>query len=171
MGKKQKTEGEGGEAPAKKSRNLLPAVIIAVALLGAGALMGGKGGGSAAASDAAVASTTTTVAEGPVVSLEPITLNLADGRFLKVGLALQLSADAAAAGGGGGHGGGAAAEDPTAHWAKALDEAITVFGHATYEQLIHPEGRDEVKKELSHRVEERYHGEVLGVYFTEFVMQ
>ena len=169
MGKKPKNETEG-EEKAKKSRNLLPAIIIAVALLGAGALMGGKGGGSAAASDTTAESTTTTVAEGPVVALEPITLNLADGRFLKVGLALQLSAEAAAASGGGGHGGGEA-EDPTAHWAKALDEAITVFGHATYDQLIHPEGRDEVKKELSHRVEERYHGEVLGVYFTEFVMQ
>jgi flagellar protein FliL len=169
MGKKPKNETEG-EAPAKKSRNLLPAIIIAVALLGAGALMGGKGGGSAAASDTTAESTTTTVAEGPVVALEPITLNLADGRFLKVGLALQLSAEAGAASGGGGHGGGEA-EDPTAHWAKALDEAITVFGTATYDHLIHPEGREAVKTELSHRVEERYHGEVLGVYFTEFVMQ
>ena len=167
MGKKPKTETEG-DAPAKKRRHLLPAVIIAVALLGAGALMGGKGGGEAAASDdAAAASTTTTVAEGPVIVLDSITLNLADGRFLKVGLAIQMSADAPA--GGGGHGG--AEEDPKAHMAKALDEAINVFGHATYDQLIHPEGREAVKAELSHRVQERYHGEVLGVYFTEFVMQ
>ena len=80
MARKPKTESEGTEAPAKKGKNLLPAVIIAVALLGAGALMGGKGGGEAAASDAHGATTTTTVAEGEIVALDPITLNLADGR-------------------------------------------------------------------------------------------
>jgi flagellar FliL protein len=55
--------------------------------------------------------------------------------------------------------------------AKALDEAIDVLGGRTYAELAAPGGRTAAKEELSHRVQERYHGEVLDVYFTEFVMQ
>lgn len=142
-----------------KKKNLLPAIIVAVALLGGAYMM--KGGKSAPAAPAG-AVTTTTAAEGAVVPLDPITVNLADGRFLKVGLAVQLSKTAKAA---------AEGETPQAQMAKALDEAISLLGHSTYNDLINPEGRDKVKEELSKRVRERYDGEVLGVYFTEFVMQ
>ena len=34
----------------------------------------------------------TEVTDGPVVETEPMTLNLADGHYLKVGVALQLAA-------------------------------------------------------------------------------
>lgn len=95
---------------------------------------------------------------GEVLPLEPITMNLADGRLLKVGLALQLKEGA-----GGGHG--------PVNGSVALDEAITFLGEHTYEQLAAPAGRAKAKAELSARVSERYHSDVLEVYFTEFVMQ
>lgn len=164
MARKKKGDGaEDGAAPAKKG-NLVPALVLAVGLLGGGYLMGGQG--ASAPAGAVAGTTTTTVAEGAVVALDPITLNLADGRFLKVALAIQL----AEAGAAGGHGGGAE-EDPAAAMAKALDEAIDVLGGRTYAELAAPGGRAAAKEELSHRVQERYHGEVLDVYFTEFVMQ
>ena len=98
---------------------------------------------------------------GEVVALDPITMNLADGRLLKVGLALQLPLEPPA--GGGGHG--------EFSGSVALDEAIAFLGEHTYDQLAAPAARQAAKKELSHRVNERYHHGVLEVYFTEFVMQ
>ena len=96
---------------------------------------------------------------GEVVALEPITMNLADGRLLKVGLALQLPLEPPA----GAHG--------EVNGSVALDETIAFLGEHTYAQLAQPAARQEAKKELSHRVAERYHEGVLGIYFTEFVMQ
>lgn len=94
---------------------------------------------------------------GEVMELEAITMNLSDGRLLKVGLALQWSKDA------GGHG--------TPSGAAALDEAITFLGAHSMQQLLDPAAREEAKAQLSERVSERYHHEVLEVMFTEFVMQ
>ena len=84
-------------------------------------------------------------------------MNLADGRLLKVGLALQLPLEPAGK------------EEVTG--SVALDEAISFLGEHTYEQLAVPAARQAVKAELSERVAKRYHDEVLEVYFTEFVMQ
>ena len=86
---------------------------------------------------------------GEVVALEPITMNLADGRLLKVGLALQLPLEPPA----GAHG--------EVNGSVALDETIAFLGEHTYAQLAQPAARQEAKKELSHRVAERYHHDVL----------
>ena len=91
---------------------------------------------------------------GEVLALEPITMNLADGRLLKLGLALQLPEGAGEVNG-----------------SVALDEAISFLGSHSYAQLTPPAGRQKAKLELSQRVAKRYHGEVLEVYLTEFVMQ
>jgi flagellar FliL protein len=94
---------------------------------------------------------------GEVLSLEPITMNLADGRLLKVGLALQVVASPS-----GGH---------ELTGAVALDEAIAYLGGRTYAELVSPDARQAAKDELSKRVADRYHHDVIEVYFTEFVMQ
>ncbi|HVM20456.1 MAG TPA: flagellar basal body-associated FliL family protein [Egibacteraceae bacterium] len=165
------TEGAEATAPPapRNTTTLIAAAIIAVGLLGGGFFMGGKGGGATAEAASAPATPAHTEKgdHGPVQELEPITLNLADGRFLKVGLALQRVESE-----GGGHGGG---EDLAP--AKALDVAITLLGSYTMEQLSDPEARELVKKKLSSKVAEAYvdptthHSEVTKVYFTEFVMQ
>lgn len=95
--------------------------------------------------------------KGEVVSLEPITMNLADGRLLKVGLALQLTE--------------AAAEHGEVSGAPALDEAIAFLGEHSFAELSAKGAREKAKAELSRRVGERYHGDVMEVLFTEFVMQ
>lgn len=156
--------GEGG----KKKGALLPAVVVAVGLLGGGYLMGGRGGAAQAAAPAHEAGAHEAPAEpepepGEVLPLDSITLNLADGRFLKVGLALQLTkADK-------GH--GEETEKTAGFAAPALDEAIAVLGERSYAELSAPGGRAQAKEQLSRAVAERYDGKVLGVYFTEFVMQ
>src|SRR5688500_258638 len=102
------------------SNNLIPAIVVALGLLGAGFLFGGGGGGgdTAQAADAPPEHKPAEEAtHGPVQNLEPITLNLADGHFLKIGLALQLAEI---------EGGAHEAEELPA--AKALDLAITELG-------------------------------------------
>lgn len=169
--KKKKAEGaEGveGEKKEKKGKsNLLPAVIIAVGLIGGGKMMGG---GSSAAATGTVETTTTTAVPGPVVSLEPMTMNIEGGSILKVGMALQLSGEHAEAGGGGGHGEAPAEDDPHKGYAKVLDIAIEVFGARTYAELSTAEGRETATHEFVEHLHEAYHDEIEDVYLTEFVM-
>ena len=148
-------------APAHKGRsNLIPAVVLAVGLAAAGYFFSSsKGGGTASAASAnAAATTTTTAPEGDIVKLDSTTLNLADGRFLKIGIGLQLKK-------------GIKPEEYTTKSAKALDLALTLFGSRTYAQLADPKGRTDAKDALSEQVVKAYDGEVIRVYITEFVMQ
>jgi flagellar basal body-associated protein FliL len=98
---------------------------------------------------------------GAVLVLDPITLNLADGRFLKVSLALQLASTADA---------------PTMQaegaGAKALDAAVDFLGSSGYEDLLDLQSRDEIKQTLTREIIGRYDDDsVIDVYFTELVMQ
>lgn len=165
--KKKKAEGAEGADGEKKDKkgksNLIPAIVIAVGLIGGGKMMGG---GSSAAATGEASTTTTTEVPGPVVSLEPMTMNIEGGSILKVGMALQLSAEAGEKEGGeeGGE------EDPYKGFAKVLDIAIEVFGSRTYGELAASEGRDAAKKKFVEALGEAYHGEIEDVYLTEFVM-
>lgn len=153
---------------------LVPAVVLAVGLLGGGFLMRGGGAPSPVAATAApVEPVPVAAAEagalGPVVPIEPLTLSLADGGYLKVGLALQLAAPDPAAAEAEGHGAG---EEMTAgETAQALDIAVSLLGRHTKAELGDATAREIVKEQLSEQVAEAYHGKVVSVYFTEFVMQ
>jgi flagellar FliL protein len=92
---------------------------------------------------------------GPVVELEPITVNLSGAHYLKLGLALQPTA--------------AAGEEVAG--AKALDLAIGLFSGRTIAELSGKEGREKAKAQLVKEVAEAYEDEVYDVYFTTFVMQ
>ena len=91
---------------------------------------------------------------GEVVKLEPIQVNLAGGHYLKIGVALQGTAGAHEIDG-----------------AKALDATIELFSGRSMDQLTRTESRDKLKKELEKELEHRYHGDVMDVYFTDFVTQ
>ena len=91
---------------------------------------------------------------GEVVTLEPIQVNLAAGRYLRIGIALQLTADAEEVDG-----------------SSALDATIELFSGEDIEVLTRPETRAEMKKELQETLLERYEGDVMDVYYTDFVTQ
>lgn len=91
---------------------------------------------------------------GAVVKLDPITINLAGGHFLKLGIALQPEAGATELDG-----------------SKALDVAIELFSNRAITELSTTEGRDKLKAELVEKVSEAYEKQVYDVYFTEFVYQ
>lgn len=91
---------------------------------------------------------------GEVVALEPIQINLAAGHYLRVGVALQLTETAHEADG-----------------SKALDATIAIFSGKEMEEVLDPKKRKHLKEELLEKVEHLYHGEVMDLYFTEFVTQ
>jgi flagellar FliL protein len=77
---------------------------------------------------------------GAVVKLDPITINLDNGHFLKLGLALQPIAGA--------H------EEPDG--SKALDIAIAMFSGKSIDDISSSEGREKAKEELVARVKLAY---------------
>jgi flagellar FliL protein len=91
---------------------------------------------------------------GEVIMVEPVTINLAGGHFLKVGVALQATADAGE-------------EVPPS---KATDAMISLFSGKTMDELATAKGRDAAKKELLNMVKESYEKKVYEIYFTSFVM-
>lgn len=137
-------------APKKKSKTMI-IVIAAVLLLGGGG--GGAflmlSGGQAEAAEEAPAEL------GAVVTIEPITINLADGHYLKLGMALQATAEAA--------------HEPEP--AIALDLAIAHYTDRKIGELATGKGREHAKKELLEKIKKAYHEEVVDVYFTQFVTQ
>ncbi|MGF1648178.1 MAG: flagellar basal body-associated protein FliL [Kineosporiaceae bacterium] len=96
---------------------------------------------------------------GEVLALEAVSLNLAEGHYLKLGIALQFEYSA----------------DKKAKYdgSKALDYTIETFSGLTMAELSDPARRDELKAELREHVIEAYAEKtpVLDLYFTEFVMQ
>lgn len=102
---------------------------------------------------------------GAVVSMEnEMTLNLSDGAFLRAKLSLQLSEKATEDLGG---------EEAVKKFdsSKARDAAILILSKRTKDDLLKPANREQAQAELSQEVSKRYNGQVLKVYFTEFVMQ
>jgi flagellar basal body-associated protein FliL len=97
---------------------------------------------------------------GGVLELDPLTVNLADGHYLKVGLALQLDKATVVE----------TAKDEGLG-AKALDMAIAALSPKTMDELGQSKVRDELKQKLGSDACMAYEGEVLTVYFTNFVMQ
>lgn len=95
---------------------------------------------------------------GEVLVLEAVQVNLAAGHYLRVGLALQL-----VAGGGGGHG--------EVDGSKALDATIELFTGLKVAELADTETRNGLRAELLETLDHSYHGEVMDIYFTEFVTQ
>lgn len=143
--KKVAPEPVAEEAP--KSRKKL-VVIVAAVLVAVGAaayvflFSGGEPEGEAAP------------VPGEVLTVEAMSLNLADGRYLRLGLGLQLTE-----------------EVHEIDSAKARDAAIALFSGRTVAEIADPATRDALKVELAHTLHEAYEGEVIDVYLTEYVTQ
>ena len=108
--------------------------------------------------------TPTTLAADASKVLEPndesVTIDLADGAYLKVGIALEL----------------APGLDPTVAKTDGLgDEATDItlkeLARHTMAGLAPPAARNKVQQQLSFDVCKAYDAKILSVYFTEFVMQ
>ncbi len=165
-GKKSKKKDVADDGEEAEKGGKLKLIIGAVVLLVAGVVLGGKvlGGGGATAS-AADATTTTTEPDGPITTLDPITLNLADGRFLKLGVAFEVHHDEDYPAPEG------ADDEITKGFARELDATIMVMSAFTYEDLAAPGGRAQAKTDLLAALVDVSDGAIRDVLFHEFVMQ
>lgn len=93
-------------------------------------------------------------APGAVMALDAVQVNLAGGHYLKVGIALQLTDKVKEVDG-----------------SKALDATIALFSGLRLDALAQPVQRERLKDQLFATVKDLYEGEVMGVYFTNFVTQ
>jgi flagellar FliL protein len=137
-------------SPTPRRRNRRPLILI-----GAGAATVAAGAGWFLTRPDNAPEAAPEVELGVVQTVEPISINLADGRYLRLGLGLQLTA--------------LVEEDVDP--ALALDKAIALFSQRPVAEISAPEGREALKGELVGQLEEAYEGEVVDVYFTNFVYQ
>lgn len=147
--------GEAGGKKGKKKLFLIVGIVVALAAAAAGYFL--VLAPKSAPKDGAEASAEATPEPKPgtVVKIDSVSINLAGGHYLRLGLALQLTADVKEA-------------PETAH---ALDLAISLFSQQPVEQVTTAEGRDALKAKLLEQVKEAYEGEVMDLYFTDFVTQ
>jgi len=142
------------EKPAGKSKKKKLVLMLVVLLL--------VGGGAGywfflkpAPAEGAEAAVEPPPEPGAVVVIEPISLNLAEGHYLRLGLGLQLTAEVS--------------EEPDT--ARALDQAVSLFSGRPVAEVGSSEGREALRAELVTRLVEVYEGEVMDVYFTDYVTQ
>lgn len=93
--------------------------------------------------------------KGEVSALESVQINLAEGHYLRLALALQLSAEV----------------KEEVDGSQALAAAVDMLSGRPVEEFAKAEGRRKLFKELETDVLEHYEGEVLDLYVTEAVTQ
>jgi flagellar FliL protein len=96
---------------------------------------------------------------GEILPLEPIAVNLAGGGYLKIGVNLEFTEEASA----GGHGGGGP------DGSKATDLIISTFSQAQPADVTG--AREALKTALEEKIIEAYHGDVMAIYYSEYVTQ
>ena len=148
------------EAPAKRGKKkfiMIGAAIGVLVLVAAYWFLAGPGKAapSVAAGADATASPEPTYDLGEVMPIDSISINLQGGHYLRLGLGLQLVK------------GVKTAPDT----AKALDAAIALFSGHTTEELSDPAFREELKTQLGKTLFDLYDGDVVSVYYTDFVTQ
>lgn len=156
-------DAAGPDAPAAKSgkKRKLVMVVAVVAVLAIAVMVVPKLTKKAAPRSPKAAALA--AANGPIDSLDPVTVNLSDGHLLQVGVAVQLTTTANA-------------KTVTADQPRILDALITVFSGWTYPNLLGTAGHEQARAQLEARLKTLFppvNGlpEVAGVYFTSFVMQ
>jgi flagellar FliL protein len=150
MSTKEKTD-ETDETTGKGSKKKLLLIGLVLILAAAGAAYFLLFSGSAEAETEPVA--------GDVLVLEPIAVNLAGGGYLKIGVTLQFTEEGTA----GGHGG----SGPDG--SKATDLIISTFSQAAPADVTG--AREALKVALEQRIIEAYHGDVMAIFYNEYVTQ
>jgi flagellar FliL protein len=146
-----KDEKEAAEAP-KKSHKMLMIIVVAVVVL----LGGGAGAFFMMRNNSAEAAP----AKGTVVSIkDPLTVNLADGHYLKLAFSLQQTSDAG--------------EDVDT--SEATNLAIDEYTGKSAAELSTEKGREAIKKDLLAKIVKAYTEDgtkmVMDIYYTQFVTQ
>ena len=150
-----------GEAPPKGGKKkkliMIGAAVGVVVLVAAYWFLAGPGKAAATSIDPALATASPqpTYELGAVLAIDSISINLQGGHYLRLGLGLQLIKSV---------------KTPPEK-AEALDAAIALFSGHTTEELADPTVREDLKKQLEVSLMDLYRGDVVAVYYTDFVTQ
>jgi flagellar FliL protein len=151
MSTKEKTaESEEAEGKGGKKKLLLIGLVLLLVAAGAAYYFLFASSGEAEAEEPVA---------GDVLALEPIAVNLAGGGYLKIGVTLQFTEEGSA----GGHGG----SGPDG--SKATDLIISTFSQAAPADVVG--AREALKAALEEKIVEAYHGDVMDIYYNEYVTQ
>ena len=151
-------KGEGAPKGGKKKKLIMiGAAVGVVVLVAAYWFLAGPGKAAATAIDPALATASPqpTYELGAVLAIDSISINLQGGHYLRLGLGLQLIKSV---------------KTPPEK-AEALDAAIALFSGHTTEELADPTVRGDLKKQLEVTLMDLYGGDVVAVYYTDFVTQ
>jgi flagellar FliL protein len=139
----EETEGKGG-----KKKLMLILLVVVLAAAGAGYFFVFKASGNAAAEEPVA---------GEVLSLDPIAVNLAGGGYLKIGVTLQFTEE------------GSSSHEGGLDGSKAQDLVISTFSQANPADVTG--ARDALKQALKKKIIEAYDGEVMDIYYNQYVTQ
>lgn len=150
---------ESSPAPARKKRsNLVPAIVVAVGLIVGGFLM--KPSAAPADGGASAEEQPVEIIPGEMATIEPVTLNLADGHYLRLGVSIELVEGVPAK---------EFLEGGDADRFKDL--MIGEVGDMTMADVSTTTGRTELKATLRHGAQKLLGEEFSEVYLTEAVVQ
>ena len=148
MSKDKNAETEEAEGKGGKKKLMLILLVVVLAAAGAGYFFVYKGSGSAAAEEPVA---------GEVLSLDPIAVNLAGGGYLKIGVTLQFTEE------------GSSSHEGGLDGSKAQDLVISTFSQANPADVTG--ARDALKQALKKKIIEAYDGEVMDIYYNQYVTQ
>jgi flagellar FliL protein len=152
---------EGGQAPPKKGKKLILLILIAFLVIGIGAgaflfLSSKKGEDEKGKKKAKKAK------QVVMVDLEPIVVNLFDPsgkRYLQVRLSFEV-------------GNKKAEEEVKKQEAKLKDAIIAILSGKTVEEVIVPEAKEKIKKEILAKCKELFGEDVVtNVYITQYIVE
>lgn len=159
-------------APSGASKRLIVIGVFCAVIAGAGFVLGGRMSAGPAASAEAVAEEEAEPTIDVIVELDPLSVNLAGGHYLRLAVAIALTDDhgGEAAAESGGHG-SSAEEEPPIETAPASDLVLSTFSGRAMDELSSADGREAARHDLYEGLVDFYGETVVTVLFTEFVMQ
>lgn len=168
--KKEAAQAEGdGEGKKKGGKGKIIVIVACVGLGAGGYVLGGGGAADPVVSADATTTTllqkpgctTTSTEEGPVkvVDLPSMSINLADGHYLRISVSLGLCDDVVVL------------EGEPLPTAPAKDIVVETLSGQSMEELGTNAGRMAVKEKLNEEIVAAYPGVVYEVFLIEFVMQ
>jgi flagellar protein FliL len=147
----KKTGASGDDSAAKRKGKSLKVKIGALLVL---LLVGGAIAKFTVLASPAKPAGKVAPAKGPVVPIDEMTLNLADGHYLRLKIVLQTAK-------------GTSEELDTSEAAQAL---IDTYSNQTVAQLTGDAARAQAKQKLLGKLNALYPKKILDAYYTEFVM-
>jgi flagellar protein FliL len=165
-GKGKKGKKDKKDSSAKGKSNLVPAVVLAVGIAAGGYFMGG---GTTEAATETIEAVDEAPEPGDVAELDALTVNLAGGRFLRVGVSFLTVKDFEVI-----HGDpkkGEPSRFKPEYENRLRDQVIAMFAGRQLSDVVGSEQLQDAKAELLERANEVVGDKVLEVYFTEFVTQ